>query len=220
MSDLDVLDHITTTSLLGELTRDDLLSLDPLPEWVHLKGGETLIRQGDEGADYFLLVNGRLRVLIENNGRVVHSSFVHPGEGIGEMSLITGEPRAATVRAKVDSRLIRFSGETFRKLMMRRPDAALGIVRTIVHRLRAANLKTGLKTTISSIAILPLSSCPRHSADQLFASSESQTPQRRDGFETLVNRIITSPVVRFRSMANVAEPYARRNTGPCCCRSR
>jgi hypothetical protein len=58
VSDLDVLDHITTTSLLGKLTREDLLSLDPLPEWVHLKGGETLIKQGDEGADYFLLVNG------------------------------------------------------------------------------------------------------------------------------------------------------------------
>jgi len=85
MSDLEVLDHITTTSLLGELTRDDLLSLDPLPEWVHLKGGKTLIKQGDEGADYFLLVNGRLGVFIENNGRIVHSTFVHPGEGIGEM---------------------------------------------------------------------------------------------------------------------------------------
>ena len=49
MSDRDVLDHITTTSLLGELTRDDLLSLDPLPERVHLKSGETLIKQGSAG---------------------------------------------------------------------------------------------------------------------------------------------------------------------------
>jgi predicted acylesterase/phospholipase RssA/CRP-like cAMP-binding protein len=158
MSDPDVLDHITTMGLLETLTRDDLLSLDPLPEWFHLRAGETLIKQGDEGADYFLLVNGRLRVFIENNGRVVFSTSIYPGEGIGEMSLITGEPRTATVRAKVDSRLIRFSSETFRKLMMRRPDAALGIVRTIVHRLRDANLKTDLKTAISSIAILPISS--------------------------------------------------------------
>ena len=88
MSDLDVLDHIATTDLLGMLTRDDLLSLDPLPEGVHLKGGETLIKQGNEGADYFVLVNGRLRAFIENNGRGVHSRFIYPGEGIGEMSLI------------------------------------------------------------------------------------------------------------------------------------
>src|ERR1700740_3314986 len=53
----------------------------------------------------------------------------------------------------------------------------------------------------------------RHSADQLFASSESRTPQRREGFETLVNRIIASPVVQFRSPANVTEPYAPRDIG-------
>jgi hypothetical protein len=35
MSELDVLDHIATSVLLGTRTRDDLLSLDPLPEWVH-----------------------------------------------------------------------------------------------------------------------------------------------------------------------------------------
>jgi NTE family protein len=157
MTDLDVFDHITTTGLLGTLTRDDLLSLDPLPEWVHLKAGEILIKQGDEGSDYFLLVNGRLRVFIENNSRVVFSTFIYPGEGIGEMSLITGEPRSATVRAKVDSRLIRFSAETFRNLMMRRPEAAVEIVRTVVRRLRDANLGADSKKTSSSIAILPLS---------------------------------------------------------------
>jgi NTE family protein len=157
MTDLDVLDHIATVGLLGKLTRTDLLSLDPLPEWVHLKGGETLIKQGDHTSDYFVLVNGRLRVFIENEGRVVFSTFLYPGEGIGEMSLIAGEPRSATVRAKVDSRLIRFSAATFRTLMMRRPEAALEIVRTVVHRLRDANLETGSKKTISSIAILPIS---------------------------------------------------------------
>jgi NTE family protein len=157
MSDPDILDHIASVGLLGTLTRADLLSLDPLPEWVHLKGGETLMRQGEEGSDYFLLVNGRLRVFIESNGQVVFSTSIYPGEGIGEMSLITGEPRSATVRAKVDSRLIRFSGETFRTLMMRRPDAAVEIVRAVVRRLRDAHLETRSKTAISSIAILPIS---------------------------------------------------------------
>lgn len=158
MSDIDVLDYLATAGVLRTLTRKDLESLDPLPEWVHLKGGETLITQGDENTDYFHLVSGRLRVFVANkDGSQRSIAFINPGQGIGEMSLITGEPRTATVRAKVDSRLIRFFGKTFRTLMMRRPEAAMEITRTVVHRLRDEIHETSLRTTISSIAILPIS---------------------------------------------------------------
>jgi NTE family protein len=155
--DQSVLDSLKTASLLQALTQEDFKSLDPAPEWVHLKGGETLIRQGDEESDYYFLVSGRLRVFVEENGVRRSVAYINPGQGVGEISLITGEPRTATVRAKVDSRLIRFFGKSFRTLMMRRPEAATEIIRTIVHRLRDATNRTGMRTTISSIAILPVS---------------------------------------------------------------
>jgi len=199
MSDPDILDHIASAGLLGTLTRADLLSLDPLPEWVHLKGGETLMKQGDQGSDYFLLVNGRLRVFIENNGRVVYSTSIYHGEGIGEMSLITGEPRSATVRAKVDSRLIRFSAETFRTLMMRRPDAAVEIVRAVVHRLREAHLETDLKKTISTIAILPISDAfeANSFADAFYASLN------KCGSTCFIDRL--PDIARIRSVPEVLD---------------
>jgi predicted acylesterase/phospholipase RssA/CRP-like cAMP-binding protein len=155
--DEGVLDYLKTASLFQSLTREDFESLDPSPEWFHIKGGETLIQQGDEETDYYLLVNGRLRVFVEDNGIRRSVAYINPGQSVGEMSLITGEPRSATVRAKVDSRLIRFFGSTFRTLMMRRPEAATEIIRTIVHRLRDATHRTSARTTISSIAILPIS---------------------------------------------------------------
>ena len=144
--------------MLRSLSSEDWQQLNPAPEWVHLEGGETLISQAEQGTDYFHLVSGRLRVFVENKDGIQRSvATIKPGQGVGEMSLIAGEPRAATVRAKVDSRLIRFGGETFQTLMMRRPEAAMEVIRTVVHRLRNEMHQTASSSTTSSIAILPIS---------------------------------------------------------------
>jgi predicted acylesterase/phospholipase RssA/CRP-like cAMP-binding protein len=158
MIDISVVDYLKSIGMFRSLTSEDWALLDPPPEWVHLKGGETLIRQGEQDTDYFHLVHGRLRVFVENKDGIQRSvATIKPGQGVGEMSLIAGEPRTATVRAKVDSRLIRFGGETFRTLMMRRPEAAMEVIRTVVHRLRDEIHQTASKSTTSSIVILPIS---------------------------------------------------------------
>jgi predicted acylesterase/phospholipase RssA/CRP-like cAMP-binding protein len=186
MADIDVLDYLETAGLLQMMTREDLESLDPRPEWVHLRGGETLIRQGETGSDYFLLVSGRLRVFVTTKDGTQRSiAYINPGQGIGEMSLITGEPRTATIRAKIDSRLIRFSGKSFRTLMMSRPEVAMEIVRTVVHRLRDEIHKTAVETTISSIAILPI--CDAVDVESF--SDEFYASLRKCGSACFINRL-------------------------------
>lgn len=61
--------------------------------------GETLIRQGDEDNDMFLLVEGAVDVLVTVDGKEVPVASMQAGDYFGEMSLLTGEPRTATIRA-------------------------------------------------------------------------------------------------------------------------
>ncbi len=135
--------------------------MQPPPELIALSAGETLIRQGEKGQDYYLLVHGRLMVFVtEAGGHERLVGQIHPGEGIGEMALLTAQPRSATVRCKVDSEVIRFSADHFYRLMETKPQAALHVTRTIVRRLQdhisgRTNRRGGGYSTIAVVPISP-----------------------------------------------------------------
>ncbi len=67
---------------------------------VHFKRGDYLMRQGELGSSMFVLVDGKVAVSVHEPGgdRVV--ATLGPGEVVGEMSLVTGDRRSATVKAK------------------------------------------------------------------------------------------------------------------------
>lgn len=71
--------------------------------------GETLIRQGDSDSDMFLLVEGAVQVAVEKDGAEVMVARMRAGDYFGEMSLLTGEPRTATIRAITPAAAYRIS---------------------------------------------------------------------------------------------------------------
>ena len=83
--------------------------------WFSLPGGSVLFRQGEQGEALYLVVSGRLVVLADQPGGepvLVAESGV--GETVGEMALISGETRSATVMALRDSELLRDHAARFR----------------------------------------------------------------------------------------------------------
>jgi small-conductance mechanosensitive channel/CRP-like cAMP-binding protein len=83
--------------------------------------GETIVRQGDSGSSMFIVVRGEAAVIIEPSGQEV--ARVSPGGFFGEMSLLTGAPRAATVKTRVDSELMEITADTFRQFVLANPAA-------------------------------------------------------------------------------------------------
>src|SRR5215831_4139128 len=100
--------YLSRSPLLQGVSEEILRIIEPPPELLSLKAGETLIRQDEKNTDYFVLVSGRLRVFKEENGARIPIGAVLPGEGVGEMALLTNEPRMATVIARLDSEVVRF----------------------------------------------------------------------------------------------------------------
>lgn len=155
-SDLTALEHLLRSELLRGVSEADLRSIEPPPEMLFLGPGETLIRQGDEGTDYFLLVNGRLRSFAEGQSGRVPVGHVLPGEGVGEMSLLTNEPRASTIIARTPSEVVRFPQRTFLRLAEQHPTVALGIARTVVRRSQTTRPRDRRGERYQTITVVPI----------------------------------------------------------------
>lgn len=124
--------------------------------WLQLTAGETLMRQGEAGDALYLLVSGRLRVYIEDGDgqRVVRE--ISRGEVVGEMSLITDEPRSATLVAIRDSVLVSLGKEDFAHLQAASPQVTLALARQIIARLRTEHGRPPLDRPVT-MALLPVS---------------------------------------------------------------
>jgi len=104
---------------------------------VHLAGGDTLFRQGDPADALFVVLVGRLQVIVEDDAggsRAVDT--LEKGAVIGEMALLLGETRSATVVARRDSELLRIGRAGFEGLLARHPQAAFELAKVLGARLK------------------------------------------------------------------------------------
>ena len=101
---------------------------------VHLKGGDTLFTVGEPGDALYVVVFGRLRALLPGRSGDRVLGEIGRGESVGEMALLTGEPRSATVVAVRDTELLRLSSEAFERLIQRNPQLMLEMTRLIIAR--------------------------------------------------------------------------------------
>ena len=111
--------------------------------------GEAIVRQGDSGDSMFIVLKGRARVTIEPSGQEV--AVIPAGGVFGEMSMLTGDARTATVTALDDVGLLEISAEAFRGLAASNP-GLLDHISTIV-----GSRRTGLEEARASAtaAVVP-----------------------------------------------------------------
>jgi predicted acylesterase/phospholipase RssA/CRP-like cAMP-binding protein len=124
-------------------------------EFVHLRGGETLMREGEPGDSMYAVTGGRLRSFVklpDGSEQVVGEIGV--GEWVGEMALIAGRDRSATVRAIRDTELLRITRHGFGTLIAERPDAMLELTQEIVLRMSKLMHTSPHDTRIRTIAVL------------------------------------------------------------------
>jgi serine phosphatase RsbU (regulator of sigma subunit) len=112
-------------------------------EMVNLKSGEILFREGDAGENMYIVVSGNLEILMApgtDNELILNR--VLEGEYIGEMSLVTGAPRTASVRAHGDVVLLSMSRTHLMDLLQTHPQMASTMVHVLSHRLDNTNVST------------------------------------------------------------------------------
>ena len=97
--------------------------------------GDVLLKEGDS-ADFALLVlSGKLEVFVERSGQDLILTEALPGAILGELALLCGIPRSASVRAKENSTVLQWSDETLRTLLLRDRSLAQRIFRQALRTL-------------------------------------------------------------------------------------
>ncbi|MBI2962674.1 MAG: mechanosensitive ion channel [Deltaproteobacteria bacterium] len=120
---------------LRELGEEELGSLAPNLYEVEYGRGETICREGEAGDTFYVLRRGTVEVLAHGpNAAAAHVADLSAPAFFGEMSLLTGEPRSATVRAKTDVGVAVVEREGFEGLFRARPSIAEAISRVLADR--------------------------------------------------------------------------------------
>jgi small-conductance mechanosensitive channel/CRP-like cAMP-binding protein len=112
---------LSRVELLEALSAEELDSLTSRIETRRFGEGETLIRRGDAGESMFVLVEGLVYVFADNEGTEIKVAQIVPGQFFGEMSMLTGEARSATVTAASDTVTYEITKEHMSALLTARP---------------------------------------------------------------------------------------------------
>ena len=135
-------DRLATVDLFSTQSLEARRRLAAAAEHRLFAAGEAMVREGAQGDSMFVLLSGQARVTLEPSGREV--AVIPAGGFFGEMSMLTGDPRTATVRAIDDTPALEISAADFRELAVADPallDHISGIVtarRTGLDEARAA----------------------------------------------------------------------------------
>jgi predicted acylesterase/phospholipase RssA/CRP-like cAMP-binding protein len=122
------------TSLLPRL----ILHIDFALEWVQISAGQVIHHQGDESDAIYLVLNGRLRAVLEKEGgehRVVGE--FGQGESVGELEVMTESRRPATLHAIRDTEVAKFPKSLFNSLAQEHPGITIQISKLVATRMRA-----------------------------------------------------------------------------------
>ncbi len=104
------------------LAASDVAAILGSAEVLSVRKGETIIREGDAGDDIFVIRSGSMVVEKQVGGKPVFMSYLPAGNYVGEMALLDGSRRTATVRAAINSEVVKLDGATFRALLEAKPE--------------------------------------------------------------------------------------------------
>ncbi len=126
---------LASTTLFAALDAAELDAVAAELEWQLVPGGACVFRQGDAGDALHLVSSGRLLVSREGAGGETVVGQKGRGDSIGEMAMITGRPRSATVRALRDSVLASLPQARFDVVLRRHPEVLMAITRMLASLL-------------------------------------------------------------------------------------
>ncbi len=149
MSMLTNLDLIRRVPLFAMLTPSQAESLAGAVSKRRFKRGENLVEQGMKCESLYILLAGRARVVVtDSRDREVILATMHPGDYVGEMSLIDNEPHSATVEAEVQTDALALGGVEFNRCLQENSSTMAAVMKGLVQRLRSADRK------IESLALM------------------------------------------------------------------
>ena len=134
----DLTEVLAAVELFARCGRSELKTVARHVETVRLEPGVDLTRQGDAGDAFYVIIDGQARVTVD--GETVNT--LGPGQYFGELALLDGEPRSATVTSETDLDVAVLGLRMFRTLVREFPDIAVQLLAGLAAALREERLRS------------------------------------------------------------------------------
>jgi CRP/FNR family transcriptional regulator, cyclic AMP receptor protein len=117
--------------LFAGCSKGELRELALVADEIDLREGRTLVREGQSGREFFVLIEGTVRV--SRKGRKL--TDLGPGDWFGEIALLTKTPRTATVTATSALRVLVITDRSFRHVVESMPSIGIKVLESVGERL-------------------------------------------------------------------------------------
>jgi diguanylate cyclase (GGDEF)-like protein len=145
MSARERLQALRALPIFANLAPDDLVPLASVAEDVEFPAGAAVVRQGEPGDSVYLITAGRVQVSaeVERDGikTEVVISLLGPGETVGELSLLDGQPRSASCIAMSPTRCLKLERDPFLGALERHWSLSRALLAVLAGRLRRADAR-------------------------------------------------------------------------------
>ena len=123
---------LATTPIFEGLSKRQLKQIANDIEVVDYMAGHSIVREGDIGDSFFVVLHGQAKV--STGGRTVHR--IIPGDHFGEISLLDGGPRTATVISETPMKMLMLGRRAFLKNVSNDTEMALVLMKTMARMIR------------------------------------------------------------------------------------
>jgi CRP-like cAMP-binding protein len=125
-------DLLRNNDLFGALEPDVLHDLASRARELDFPAGHLLVRQGEIGTGFYVIVGGRAEILRNNE----HVEDLGPGDSFGDLAILDQGPRTANVRAEEPLTVLALASWELNTLLEQQPKVTLALLRQVVRRLR------------------------------------------------------------------------------------
>ena len=149
--------RLAALAIFRDLGEAELAALVERLEWFSLPGGWRLFSEGDVADALYIVASGRLAILVSDATRQEQPvAEIGAGETVGEMALVSGEVRSATVVALRDSELLRLTKPAYEELLARNPQVLSKISALLAARLNRVTHHYAPVPSPRTLALVPL----------------------------------------------------------------
>lgn len=132
---MDVAVRLGKVPIFSGCSKRELTIIAKAAKQLSRERGTVIAKEGESGIGLFLILDGTCKVTIGGKSK----ARLGPGDFFGEVALLDGGPRTATVTATSDVQLVGITGWVFRGLLVEHPSIALRVLESVAGRLRAAS---------------------------------------------------------------------------------
>jgi len=136
----ELVDFLGKVSLFSDIDRKDLSDIAASGTELNFCSGDLICSRGDSGKSMFVITSGIVEVFVEVDSNRQILTHLHRGDYFGEMSLLSGLPRSASVRSLGTTSVFGLTKDSFEELCRNNVNIALEVIKVLSTRLAASNL--------------------------------------------------------------------------------